>query len=323
MKPPVMTPRHALERRLIARLGRSMERAPLSTCRWVGSLFGMAFFAGFRRRREIAMSNLRLVYPGWSDAEVRRIARRSAQNFGMSFCEFLHLGAASPREIAAYCQWEGLEHIEAGFERGHGVVLPTAHFGAWEVMGARAAQDFALTVVVRLTSNDALREHIEGVRQKINVGMIHKNLPARASMKLLHANESVAIFADQHAGEHGLLLPMLGHLTRFHHAPARLALVTGALMVPTFGVRRTPWLSDGRVVIRANPGLLLQSKSQTRDEAVLQGTRYVMERTEAAICQHPDQWLWMHRRWRRADLPNADAQSAQRRQATEMERGDE
>ncbi|HEX9997956.1 MAG TPA: lysophospholipid acyltransferase family protein [Abditibacterium sp.] len=293
--------RKQIEQHLIAKLSASMERAPFSTCRWVGSLFGLAFFGAFTRRRVIATGNLRLVYPDWSERDIVRTARRSAQNFGMSFCEFLHLGAASPREIAAYCEWQGLEHIQAGFERGHGVLLPTAHFGAWEVMGARAAQDFPLTVVVRLTSNQALRSHIEVVREKISVGMIHKNEPARASMKKLHKNEGLAIFADQHAGRNGLMLPMFGFDTRFHGAPARLALATNSLIVPTFGVRRKPWLSDGRVVIRASKGILLESKTKTREAAVLEGTQYIIAETEERIRRNPDQWLWMHRRWRASD----------------------
>jgi KDO2-lipid IV(A) lauroyltransferase len=293
--------RSVVEKRIIDSLSRSMEQAPWSTCRWVGSLYGMAFYAGFKRRRVIANDNLALIYPDLPESERKRIARRSAQNFGMSFCEFLHLGGASPAEVAAYCQWQGLENIHAGFEKGNGVVLPTAHFGAWEVMGARAAQDFPLTVVVRLTSNQTLRNHIETVRRSIDVGMIHKDEPARASMKKLHANEGLAIFADQHAGHGGMLLPMFGHVTRFHSSPARLALATKSLIVPTFGVRRTPWLSDGRVVIRAYPGLDLQAEKLSREEAVLKGTNYIIDRTEHIIRHFPDQWLWMHRRWRDKD----------------------
>ncbi|RYG63066.1 hypothetical protein EON80_21930 [bacterium] len=302
--------RRVVEQVIIDKLSRSMEQAPWSTCRWVGSLYGMAFFAGFGRRRFIATDNLRRVYPHLSENERIRLARRSAQNFGMSFCEFLHLGAASPAEVAAYCQWQGLEHIQAGLETGKGVLLPTAHFGAWEVMGARAAQDFPLTVVVRLTSNQTLRDHIEKVRRYINVGMIHKDEPARASMKKLHANEGLAIFADQHAGKHGMLMPMFGDITRFHSGPARLALATKSFIVPTFGVRRTPWLSDGRVVITASPGLDLQAEKLSRDEAVLKGTNYVIQETENIIRKHPDQWLWMHRRWRPEDA--ADQLSADR-----------
>ncbi len=292
--------RKRAETRLIRRLGRSLERAPWATCRRVGSVFGLAFYYGQSSRRAIATANLRLIFPDWPENEITRVARRSAQNFGMSFCEFLHMGSASAREIRDYSDWDGLEHITDEFAGGHGVLLPTAHFGAWEVMGARAAQDFGLTVVVRLTSNQALRAHIERVRAKIGVEMIHKDEPARVSMKVLRQNRSIAIFADQHAGAHGLLLPVFDHLTRVHASPARLAIATRAPIIPTFGVRRTPWLGDGRVLITASPALHLD-KNAPREAEVVRGTNYVTARTEAIIRAHPDQWLWMHRRWRERD----------------------
>ena len=99
--------RTAIEGRVIRRLGTALELAPWSVCRRVGSVFGLAFFYSSKRRRTIATSNLHLVYPHLTEAAVQRLARRSAQNFGMSFCEFLHLRTASPQEIASYCHWQG------------------------------------------------------------------------------------------------------------------------------------------------------------------------------------------------------------------------
>ncbi len=279
-----------------------MERAPWATCRLTGSWMGLAFFYGSRHRRAIAISNLRLAMPGLSDARVQRIAMRSAQNFGMSFCEFLHLRTASAQEIHDYSEWIGLEHIQRGLAQGRGVMLPTAHFGAWEVMGARAAQSFPLTVVVRLTSNKALQDHVRTVRAAINVHMILKSESPRASLRVLHAGETLAIFPDQHAGIGGALLPMFGHITRAFTSPARLALAAGAPMVPTFAVRRRPWLADGRVVITASPGKYLHEEEHGgREQAVEAGTKFILHETEEIVRRHPEQWLWMHKRWRPED----------------------
>lgn len=291
-----------LEESLIERLGHAMERAPWATCRLTGAWMGLAFHAGSRNRRAIAQANLRLAMPHLSRARAGRIALRSAQNFGMSFCEFLHLRTASAREIHDYSEWRGLEHIEDGLAQGRGVMLTTAHFGAWEVMGARAAQEFPLTVVVRLTSNKALQAHVRRVRAEIHVGMILKSESPRASLKVLRANEGLAIFPDQHAGEEGALLEMFGLPTRSFTSPSRLALAARAPIVPTFAVRRTPWMADGRVVITASPGKYLhREEHEDREEAILEGTRYILQETEAIVRRHPEQWLWMHRRWRPED----------------------
>lgn len=299
--------RRALERRLIQKLGTSLTAAPWITCRRVGSWMGLAFFYGLKRRRRIALDNLNLAFPHLGERRIQQIARRSAQNFGMSFCEFMHLQKASPSEIRDYCQWEGIEYINEGLAHGHGVMVTTAHFGAWEVMGARAAQDFPLTVVVRLTSNQTLKDHIKEVREAINVKMILKEESARVALKVLHANEGLAIFADQHAGPEGMLLPMFGHLTRVFTSPVRLAVAAKTPLVPAFGVRREPWITDGRVVIKTSPGLYLHHHQyESRDAAVLAGTLFIQEKIEDIVRQYPDQWLWMHRRWRPEDAPTGD-----------------
>lgn len=315
--------RNALEKRIIAALGTRLERAPWATCRRVGAFFGLAFYYGARNRRAIAHRNLRLVFPDWSDAQIELTARRSSQNFGMSFCEFLHLRTASPQSIRDYADIEGLGQIEAARALGHGVVLPTAHFGAWEVMAARVTQEFPLTVIVRLTSNAALREHILRVREAIGVGMILKTESAREPLKTLRANGALGVFPDQHAGASGVLMPMFGHPTRIFTSTARLALAANAPLIPAFAVRRKPWISDGRVLIKVSPGLSLHDHEYskqfaTRDENVLEGTRFIVRATEKIVREYPEQWLWMHRRWREEDARDAQLESQNEDENREM-----
>ena len=286
---------------LIRRLASTLERAPWSSCRRVGSWFGLAFFAAQRRRHSIAVGNIQLVFPEMSSRDAQQIARRSAQNFGMSFCEFLHLRTASAQEIRDYCEFDGLEHFQSALELGRGVILPTAHFGAWEVMGARIALEFPMTVVVRLTSNEALKNHIKTVRQAVGLEMILKNETGRESMRILRRNEILGLFPDQHAGRRGVLMPFFGHPTSVFTSPARLAITSRAPLVAAFGVRRSPWMSDGRVTIQVSPPLEL-SRGESREQSVLSGTRRILEEVEGVVRAHPDQWLWMHRRWRKGDL---------------------
>ena len=245
----------------------------------------------------MATANVRLAFPHVGENAARQIARRSAQNFGMSFCEFLHLRTASREEIRDYCSWDGLENITDNFADGRGVVMTTAHFGAWEVMGARAAQEFPVTVVVRLTSNRALQNHIKTVRRAVNIEMLHKNDPARASLKVLRDNGALAIFPDQYAGDGATRMDFFNHPTRVVTSPARLSFTARAPIVPAYAIRRTPWLRDGRVVVRAVPGYRCEKQSD-RESAVRDGTRWMLDQIEDIIREFPDQWLWAHRRWR-------------------------
>src|SRR5690606_23715068 len=117
-----------------------------------------------RHRHEVAVGNLQIAFPRLSRAACQRLARRAAQNFAMTFCEFLHLRTASPQEISEYSWIEGQEHIDKGLELGRGVLLLTAHLGNWEVMSARAAQEFPVTIVARPRTNAGVDEHIEEIR---------------------------------------------------------------------------------------------------------------------------------------------------------------
>ena len=251
--------REVVEPRVMTSFGAVMERASWGACRYTGARIGLVFFAGFRRRRAIAVRNVQLAMPGLSHAAAQRIARRSAQNFGMTLCEFLHMRAASPQEIRDYASIDGLEHVMDGLEAGRGVLLLTAHLGNWELMGARASQDFPLTVVARPSSNAGVQNYIGSIRKDCGIDVISKYDTARASLQVLRANKALGILPDQHAGETGALIPFFGRPTRFVTAVARLARFSGAPVVPAYGVRRTPWLANGKIRAVVSPALNMLS----------------------------------------------------------------
>ena len=280
-------------------VGRVCETLSFDACRYAGAWLGLGLYAALGKRRGIAINNVRLALDV-SPARANQIARRALMNFGMTYAEFMHLRVATPSELRAYSWIEGLEHIESGFDAGKGAILLTAHLGNWEVMGARAAQEFPLTVVARPTGNQGVQRHIDAVRAASGIGVISKYDNGRASLRVLKNNETLGILPDQHAGSEGELLPMFGQPTRVWGAIARLAMLSGARVVPAFGVRKTPFLADGRIVAMVSQGWNVE-KTGDRNAAVTQGTRRTIGELEKIIRAHPDQWLWMHRRWREAD----------------------
>jgi KDO2-lipid IV(A) lauroyltransferase len=301
-KPPL---RAAAEVRLMNLFGAAMERSSWDGCRRTGAWLGLLFFVGLKRRRRIAIANVRLAFPRLNEAAARQIARRASQNFGMTGCEFLHLRIATAEEIRAYADIDHLEYIQDGLALGKGVLLLTAHLGNWELMGARAAQQIPLTVIARPRSNPGVQDYIEEARATAGLEVISKFDTARASLNALRANRAVGVLPDQYAGAGGLLLPFFGHPTRFIPAVAKLGLFTGAPIVPAFGVRRTPWLADGRIFARVFPPLEMpefaRRDAESREAATTEGTRRVMRQIEQIVERYPDQWLWLHRRWRPED----------------------
>ena len=291
--------RNFIETAAMGAIGRACESLSFDACRYVGAWLGLGIYAALGKRRGVAINNVRLAL-GVSPARANQISRRAVMNFGMTLTEFMHLRVATAAEVRAYSWIEGLEHVESARAAGKGAILLTGHLGNWEVMGARAAQEFPLTVVARPTGNAGVQRHIDAVRAAGGLGVISKYDNGRASLRVLKNNETLGILPDQHAGKDGELLPMFGQSTRVWGAIARLAMMSGARVVPAFGVRKTPFLADGRIVAKVSPGWNVP-KSGDRNAAVTQGARRTVDELEKIIRAHPDQWLWLHRRWREID----------------------
>ena len=291
--------RNLIETTAMGAVGRVFETLSFDACRYAGAWLGLGIYAALGKRRPISVNNVRLAL-GVSPARANQIVRRAVMNFGMTYAEFMHLRVATREEVRAYSWIEGLEHVEAARAAGKGAILLTAHLGNWEVMGARAAQEFPLTVIARPAGNAGVQSYIDAGRAASGIDVISKYDNGRASLRVLKKNETVGILPDQHAGSDGELLPMFGQPTRVWSAIARLAMMSGARVVPAFGVRQTPFLADGRIVAKVSPGWNVE-KSGDKNAAIAEGTRRTVAELEKIIAAHPDQWLWLHRRWREAD----------------------
>jgi len=291
--------RSTLETLAMSGVGRACQTLSFDACRYAGGWLGLLLFGALGKRQSIAVENIRLAL-GVSPARARQLARRSCMNFGMTFAEFLHLPSASEKEIRERAYINGLDNVWNALDCGRGAILLTAHLGNWELMGARAALDFPLTVVARPTSNTGVQGLIDNSRRAANIHVISKHESGRRSLEVLRRNETLGILPDQHAGEEGALLPFFGQPTRVWTALARLAMLSGARVVPAFGVRRRPFLADGRIEARVSPSWSVP-KCSDREAAVLEGTRRVLWELENVMRRESDQWLWLHRRWRPSD----------------------
>lgn len=298
-KPQETGVRSLLESLAMSGVGNVCKTMDFDACRYMGGWLGLLLFGALGKRQNIAVNNIRLAL-GVSRARAHQLARRSCMNFGMTFTEFMHLPTASDAEIRERCYINGIEHLWSALEAKKGAILLTGHLGNWEMMGARAALEIPLTVIARPTSNAGVQRHIEASRRAVNINMISKYDTGRGALTVLKRNGTLGILPDQHAGPEGALLPFFGQPTRVWTAVARLALLSGAHVLPAFGVRRRPFLADGRIEARVSPSWTVP-KSENREEAILEGTKRMVGELEKIMRAEPDQWLWLHRRWRERD----------------------
>lgn len=245
------------------------------------------------RRR--VMDNLEIAFGGEkSPAELRRIVREFYRNLGMNLLEFLRMPVMTPAEIDARVRLIGTEHLDAGLYRGRGVILLTAHLGNWELVGAKLAlAGYPVNVIARDQADEQTAQLFRHVRESCGLRVIPSRTAVRASLECLRRNEILCILGDINAGRSGVFVDFFGKLASTVAGPAALALRTGAVVVPAFCTREP----DHRHSARACEPLTLDS-SGDRDNDIIRHTAALTKLIEAQIRREPEQWFWLHRRWK-------------------------
>jgi KDO2-lipid IV(A) lauroyltransferase len=280
---------------LLTVLAASLGRLPGRPAAWLGRRLGDVAWLLMPRRRRIALDNLRQAFPGLTEEERRRIARRSCQHLGLLFVELCAVLAHPLEQALDRVRLEGREHLDAAMRAYGRALLLTAHLGNWELLPAASRlTSYEVAVVARPLDASWLNRLAERLRRKAGVELIDKRRALRPVLGALARGRLVGILLDQNATRReGVFVPFFGRPASTSRSIAVLALRARAPVVPIFA-RREP---DGthRVIIR--PALEPPAEA-TPDGAVAELTAQCTAAIEAAIRETPEQWLWMHSRWR-------------------------
>lgn len=257
-----------------------------------GSLLGMLYYRLVRVHRRRASYNLGKVFPTLPPAELSRLVRQIFVSFGRSAVEFLRLTTLSPAEVAGTVRLEGEEHLQAALARGKGALLITAHYGNWEMMGARlTGAGYPLDAIARTLDTPASNEIVNAIRRSHGMRVFERGSVLGAA-RALKENRILAILLDQHDYD-GVTVDFLGYPARTAMGPAALALKTGAALVPAFCLRQP----DGSFVVQIAPYLTAESTGD-KEADVRRVTQQLVDIIAAQIRVCPEQWLWFHLRWR-------------------------
>lgn len=201
-----------------------------------------------------------------------------------------HFPEIDKTNVRSWIDYEGFEHYEAAKRRGKGVLFATAHLGNWELSAfAHALLTEPMNVVVRPLDNPLIDRIAEERRTLSGNRIIGKRDFLRPILRALHHNEAVGVLVDQNAlADRGVFVDFFGLPACTDPSFAKLAAHSGAAVIPGFAF----WIESARrYVLKFYPAL-----EMTGD--VLRDTQTVQSAVEAAIREHPDQWLWVHRRWK-------------------------
>ncbi len=264
--------------------------------RAIGRRLGDGCWRLMPRYRKVAMANLRRAYgQEWDEARIKATARESFRHTGMTLAEFfLRQPRITPEEIDREVRFEGQEHYEAAFARGKGVLLITAHYGNWEMMGPRlATAGYPVSAISRTADDPGLERMIETNRTRSGLKQIPRRQAAREGLGALRRNEILAILLDQNTLDGGIFVPFYGCPASTATGPAVFALKTGAAIVPTFCIRE----ADGTHTMKAWPAILPQPTGN-RSLDVYHLTAGITRVIEQQIRERPELWLWLHNRWK-------------------------
>ena len=271
---------------------------------WLGyPLFGFVgwlFFYLFRDAREPLRANLRHVMAGAAPAEIDATARRTLRNHLRNYYDFFRATRLSAEQIKGMVEVHGLENLEHALSWGKGVIFVSAHFGNIDIVGQTfVLNGYRVTIPAEHVKPEILFQEIVGVRASKGIRIIPVDGPLMALMRALKKNELIGLAADLDVTGSGMTVDMFGAPACLPDGYAQLALKTGAAILPAFSLRKP----DNTFAAFAEPAVQIP-KTGDYEADVRAGVECVVKVMEKWIGEHPDQWVFFHRIWDRAEKQN-------------------
>ncbi|MGO9088432.1 MAG: lysophospholipid acyltransferase family protein [Candidatus Sulfotelmatobacter sp.] len=248
------------------------------------------------RLRRVGMCNLALAFPEKSEAERARILRGEFASLGRQLAEVCRFPKYTRENIEQVVVYDGLENYERAYARGKGVLFVTAHFGGWELSAfAHSLHGHWLHVVMRPMDNQYLDHLIQSYRTMHGNKTVAKDDFVRGLLGAMKAGETVGILMDTNmTPPQGVFVDFFGIPACTASGLARIALRTDAAVVPGF----TIWDEAlGKYRLRFDPALEL-IRTNDAEADIVANTQMFTRVIEDYVRKYPEQWLWVHRRWK-------------------------
>lgn len=288
--------RHWLEYAAVWPIIKLLKVLPRPLARAAAATLAGAVYLLHPRLRRVGLHNLELAFPDMRPRERRRILRRVYLSLARQLAEFSRFPSYTRENLSRIAVYQGFENFDAAERRGKGVLFLTAHLGGWEI-GAfvHSVHGHRLHIVIRALDNPYLDALVQRHRTLYGNSVFEKQDFARELLAAMKAGETVGILMDQNmTPPQGVFVDFFGHKACTAGGLARVALRTDAAVVPAFTLW-DPVLRKYRV--HFDPALNLIRTGD--DEAdVVANTALFTRVIEDYVRRYPDQWLWVHRRWK-------------------------
>jgi KDO2-lipid IV(A) lauroyltransferase len=267
----------------------------LSLSRRLSYLLAVFFYFIVPIRKKTVKENLQKAFPGYSKSKINKIAFGSYLSFCITLVEILYLPGISKSELESSVLYTDIPLIREKYNEGKGVIFLGAHFGNWEYIALTVAVklDIPITVIVKSQRNTLVTNWLDNMRVKWGNKIVPLGISIRQVYKELKEKKIVAMVADQRGPSEGIRISFMGRKASVFIGPALLALKTGAPII--FGVTiRQPDFSYKTAIEIINT----EDLPEEEELKIAELSQRHVSVLEKYIKQFPEQWLWMHKRWK-------------------------
>ena len=263
--------------------------------------FGKLLYHLLPYRRPLVMANLNRVFGATVPAEeIQRIAYAYYGHYIRFLIEFIRLPLMSAKKRQTYIRVENMESPLRAHERGKGIIMLTGHFGNWEVSTVAGITQFPqfkglFHFVRRPLKPEWLNQFITRRFRRAGFGTLAKRGSLDAALDLLEGGAVIVYVFDQYAiRKDAVVVDFFDHPAGTFKSPALIAMSTGAPVVPCYSWREP----DGTHVLRFEEPLVPVECGDDVSETIRQNSRAYNVALERMLLRHPEQWIWMHNRWK-------------------------
>ena len=291
--------KYKLRRYILYYLARSAaffaRLVPLCVLRPAGGLLGRVVYQVLPRYRRLTLENLKAAFSGEkSDPEIKKIAAKVFENLGKNAAELLNFPKINRGNLEKLVKIKGLEKLDGALAHGNGVILITAHFGNWELlaisMRLKGYKGAAIARRIYFEKYDNFLNRLRGIH---DVDVIYRDDSPKKVLRVLKGNGIMGILADQDVDSvDGVFVDFFGMPAYTPSGPVLLAVSSGAKIVPAFIIRR----NGSHELVIEDPIELDDTGEKEKD--VVTNTQRWSAVVESYIKRYPEQWVWMHRRWK-------------------------
>jgi KDO2-lipid IV(A) lauroyltransferase len=260
---------------------------------WAGGVLGFIAYYLLPRERKRTIAHLTFVLEKRGGRWIRRTARRCFVHLGKALLEVMLM---TPGRLARVVDFHGEDNLRAAMKQGKGAVYVTGHIGNWEVMGHAVSSRYPLSVVAAPIEPEQVNDMIVSLRAGMGVRTILRGRPgaSRELIRIFKENRILGILIDQDTDVESAFVDFMGRPAQTPTAAASMAIKVGAPVI--FGyIQRN---KDNRHTVTIEGPLDLVRTGDNEND-IIANTAMLSKKIEDSIMRNPEQWVWMHRRWRR------------------------